>query len=43
MVDYQEHADGNIHIKNAQITDLEDTVILPPGQSISEGMCGNAI
>ncbi|PGH30873.1 serine/threonine protein kinase [[Emmonsia] crescens] len=43
MVDYEEHADDQINIRNAQITDLEDTVILPPGQSISDGMCGNAI
>lgn len=43
MVDFEQNDDGQIKVKDVQVTDLEDTVILPPGKSICDGMCGNAL
>ncbi|KAI1940080.1 hypothetical protein LOZ66_002515 [Ophidiomyces ophidiicola] len=43
LVDYDESADGLVHIKSVQISDLEDTVIVPHGKWLRGPLCGNAI
>ncbi|KAE8352417.1 kinase-like domain-containing protein [Aspergillus coremiiformis] len=43
LVDFEESADGQVKITKAQISDLEDTVIVPPGKWLSGPLCGNAI
>ncbi|QVM09325.1 hypothetical protein D8B26_003988 [Coccidioides posadasii str. Silveira] len=43
LVDYDESAEGHVSIKNVQISDLEDTVIVPPGKWLRGPLCGNAI
>ncbi|KAJ9232761.1 hypothetical protein DTO169E5_7321 [Paecilomyces variotii] len=43
LVDYEESAEGGVIIKDVQISDLEDTVIVPPGTWLRGPLCGNAI
>ncbi|KAJ9196655.1 hypothetical protein DTO164E3_6185 [Paecilomyces variotii] len=43
LVDYEESAEGGVIIKDVQISDLEDTVIVPPGKWLRGPLCGNAI
>lgn len=43
LVDYEEDVDGSIIIKNVQISDLEDGVIIPPGKWLRGPLCGNAM
>jgi hypothetical protein len=43
LVDYEESAEGGVIIINVQISDLEDTVIVPPGKWLRGPLCGNAI
>ncbi|KAJ9316571.1 hypothetical protein DTO271D3_3078 [Paecilomyces variotii] len=40
---YEESAEGGVIIKDVQISDLEDTVIVPPGKWLRGPLCGNAI
>ncbi|KAJ9303049.1 hypothetical protein DTO271G3_423 [Paecilomyces variotii] len=43
LVDYEESTEGEVIIKDVQISDLEDTVIVPPGKWLRGPLCGNAI
>ncbi|PGH20109.1 serine/threonine protein kinase [Polytolypa hystricis UAMH7299] len=43
LMDYEESAEGRVIIKNVQISDLEDTVIVPTGKWLRGPLCGNAI
>ncbi|GKZ22541.1 hypothetical protein AbraCBS73388_008701 [Aspergillus brasiliensis] len=45
LIDYTEPTieDRDILIKTVQISDLEDTVIVPPGKWLRGPLCGNAI
>ncbi|KKK22217.1 hypothetical protein ARAM_003249 [Aspergillus rambellii] len=43
LVDYEESPGVGMIIKNVQISDLEDTVIVPPGKWLTGPLCGNAI
>ncbi|KGO74173.1 Calcium/calmodulin-dependent/calcium-dependent protein kinase [Penicillium italicum] len=43
LVEYDEKIDSQIVIKNVQISDLEDAVIVPPGKWLRGPLCGNAI
>ncbi|KAI2000014.1 killer toxin resistant protein [Ophidiomyces ophidiicola] len=43
LVDYDESAEGLVRTKSVQISDLEDTVIVPPGKWLRGPLCGNAI
>ncbi|KAJ5594715.1 uncharacterized protein N7459_000923 [Penicillium hispanicum] len=43
LVDYGEDIQGEMIIKNVQISDLEDTVLVPPGKWLRGPLCGNAI
>ncbi|EFE43966.1 hypothetical protein TRV_01289 [Trichophyton verrucosum HKI 0517] len=45
LIEYEEAEAGEemVKIKSVQISDLEDTVLLPAGMWFSEGICGNAI
>jgi serine/threonine protein kinase len=40
LLDY-EKTDNKFAVKNVQISDLEDAVILPPRKYLREGLCGN--
>lgn len=40
LLDY-EKIDNEFVIKNVQISDLEDAVLLPSGKYLREGLCGN--
>ncbi|EZF36124.1 serine/threonine protein kinase [Trichophyton interdigitale MR816] len=42
-VDYYECDESLVNIKAVQISDLEDTVIVPPGKWLRGPLCGNAI
>ncbi|KAF7181861.1 hypothetical protein CNMCM7691_001158 [Aspergillus felis] len=43
LVDYVESAEGGVVVKSVQISDLEDTVIVPRGKWLTGPLCGNAI
>lgn len=43
MVNYDKDATGQMSINSVQISDLEDTVIVPPGKWLRGPLCGNAI
>lgn len=43
LVDYDESTDGQVVVKNVQVSDLEDTVIVPPGKWLRGPLCGNGI
>jgi hypothetical protein len=40
LLDY-EKTDNKFAVKNVQISDLKDAVILPPRKYLREGLCGN--
>ncbi|KAL3475555.1 kinase-like domain-containing protein [Aspergillus californicus] len=41
--EFEEKAGGEILISKVQISDLEDTVVVPPGKWLRGAFCGNAI
>ncbi|KAL4876478.1 kinase-like domain-containing protein [Aspergillus karnatakaensis] len=43
LVDYEESIQGQMAIKNVQISNLEDSAIVPPGKWLRGPLCGNAI
>ncbi|PYH94867.1 kinase-like protein [Aspergillus ellipticus CBS 707.79] len=43
LIDYDESPEKQITINRVQISDLEDTVIAPPGKWLRGPLCGNAI
>ncbi|KAK2810698.1 hypothetical protein FQN50_002741 [Emmonsiellopsis sp. PD_5] len=43
LIDYEENPEGQVIIKNVQISDLEDTVIVKTGKWLRGPLCGNAI
>ncbi|KAM7185878.1 serine/threonine protein kinase [Rhypophila sp. PSN 637] len=43
LLDYEETAGDELVIKNVQISDLEDSVLLPPGKNLSGCLCGNQL
>lgn len=43
LLDYEETADGIITVGAVQISDLEDSVILPPGKHLIGPLCGNQL
>ncbi|KDB31039.1 serine/threonine protein kinase [Trichophyton rubrum D6] len=43
LLDYDECDESLMNIKAVQISDLEDTVIVPPGKRLRGPLCGNAI
>ena len=43
LLDYDENAQDDFKIKEVQISDLEDAVIVPPGKWLRGPLCGNAI
>ncbi|KAI1744531.1 kinase-like protein [Xylaria scruposa] len=43
LIDYEEGTAGNITIKSVQISDLEDGVIVPPGNHLRGLLCGNQL
>jgi hypothetical protein len=43
MMDYDDDAAGNAMLKVVQITDLEDSVVIPPGKNLKGCVCGNAM
>jgi serine/threonine protein kinase len=43
LVDYEERAEGGVIIKNAQISDIEDTIVGLPGERLTSPLCSNAI
>lgn len=42
-MNYEENSAGHISVQEVQISDLEDTVIVPPGKWLRGPLCGNAI
>lgn len=43
LLDYKETAGGDLIIQNVKISDLEDSVLLPPGQNLQGCLCGNQL
>ncbi|KAF1955136.1 serine/threonine protein kinase [Byssothecium circinans] len=43
LLDYEDAAGGDIAVRCVQISDLEDAVILPPGDNIGGCLCGNQL
>lgn len=43
LLDYEKTEKGTFSIKSVQISDLEDSVILPPRKYLREGLCGNQL
>lgn len=42
-MNYEKNSAGQISVQEVQISDLEDTVIVPPGKWLRGPLCGNAI
>ncbi|RMD41269.1 hypothetical protein DV735_g3872, partial [Chaetothyriales sp. CBS 134920] len=43
LVDYEDTTSNDLAIKSVQISDLEDAVLLEPGQAIKGCLCGNQL
>lgn len=42
-MDYEETTDNDLAVKSVQISDLEDSVLLPPGKNLKGCLCGNQL
>ncbi|KAK3311638.1 kinase-like domain-containing protein [Chaetomium strumarium] len=43
LIDYEEVSEGDPAVTQVRISDLEDSVLLPPGSSIGGCLCGNEL
>lgn len=43
LLNYEETTDNELSIKSVQISDLEDSALLPPGKNLKGCLCGNEL